>query len=227
MLTGRRYDAEEGAAAGLSQYVVDDGAGLTTALELADRIAGNAPQTNYAIVQALPRIAEADPGQGFLMESMMAAIAQGTTTPSSGCRTSSTPRDEGDRPVSAPGSPAASRPVVRPGDVVWTRPRRASRPPGWAGSWLAADQGHDVADRAALWRWSVADLDGFWAAVWDHFGVVDHGTRTAVLADRSMPGAVWFPDPVSTTPSRPCAATVSRATHLPCSAARSRAPTWT
>ena len=28
MLTGRRYDAEEGAAVGLSQYVVDDGAGL-------------------------------------------------------------------------------------------------------------------------------------------------------------------------------------------------------
>ncbi len=78
MLTGRRYDAEEGAAAGLSQYVVDDGAGLDTALELAARIATNAPQSNYAVVQALPRIAEADPGQGYLMESMMAAIAQGT-----------------------------------------------------------------------------------------------------------------------------------------------------
>ena len=42
MLTGRRYDAEEGAAVGLSQYVVDDGAGLESALELAGRIADNA-----------------------------------------------------------------------------------------------------------------------------------------------------------------------------------------
>lgn len=78
MLTGRRYDAEEGAAVGLSQYVVDDGAGLDKALELAGRIAGNAPQTNFAVIQALPRIAEAAPREGYFMEAMMAAIAQGT-----------------------------------------------------------------------------------------------------------------------------------------------------
>jgi len=78
MLTGRRYDAEEGAAVGLSQYVVDDGAGLDMAVELAGRITENAPQTNFAVIQALPRIAEANPREGYLMESMMAAIAQGT-----------------------------------------------------------------------------------------------------------------------------------------------------
>jgi enoyl-CoA hydratase/carnithine racemase len=78
MLTGRRYDAIEGHAVGLSQYVVDDGTGLDRALELAERIAQNAPQTNYAIVQALPRIAEANPREGYFMEAMMAAIAQGT-----------------------------------------------------------------------------------------------------------------------------------------------------
>jgi enoyl-CoA hydratase/carnithine racemase len=78
MLTGRRYDAAEGQAVGLSQYVVPDGAGRKTALELARRIAENAPQTNFAVVQALPRIAEANPRDGFLMESLMAAIAQGT-----------------------------------------------------------------------------------------------------------------------------------------------------
>ncbi len=78
MLTGRRYDAEEGYAVGLSQYVVDDGEGLKHALELAARVAQNAPQTNFAVVQALPRIAEANPREGYFMESMMAAIAQGT-----------------------------------------------------------------------------------------------------------------------------------------------------
>jgi enoyl-CoA hydratase/carnithine racemase len=78
MLTGRRYDAEEGVAVGLSQYVVEDGSGLERALELADRIAGNAPQTNFAVISALPRIAEANPREGYLMESLMAAINQGT-----------------------------------------------------------------------------------------------------------------------------------------------------
>lgn len=78
MLTGRRYDADEGAAAGITQYVVDDGTGFEFALGLARRISENAPQTNYAVVQALPRIAEANPREGYLMEAMMAAIAQGT-----------------------------------------------------------------------------------------------------------------------------------------------------
>jgi enoyl-CoA hydratase/carnithine racemase len=78
MLTGRRYDAEEGSAVGLSQYVVDDGTGLETAMALAARIADNATQTNFAVIQALPRIAESGPREGYFMEAMMAAIAQGT-----------------------------------------------------------------------------------------------------------------------------------------------------
>jgi (methylthio)acryloyl-CoA hydratase len=78
MLTGRRYDAIEGHAVGLSQYLVEDGTGFARALELAELIAQNSPQTNYAIVQALPRIAEANPREGYFMEAMMAAIAQGT-----------------------------------------------------------------------------------------------------------------------------------------------------
>jgi enoyl-CoA hydratase/carnithine racemase len=78
MLTGRRYDAQEGAAAGLSQYLVDDGTGLTASLKLAERIATNARATNFAVVQALPRIAEANPREGYFMEAMMAAMAQST-----------------------------------------------------------------------------------------------------------------------------------------------------
>lgn len=78
MLTGRRYDADEGAAVGLSQYVVDDGTSLAASMELAGRIAANAPQTNFAVVQALPLIAEASPREGYLMEAMMAAMAQST-----------------------------------------------------------------------------------------------------------------------------------------------------
>lgn len=78
MLTGRRYGAQDGAQVGFSQYVVADGEGLATAMELATKIAGNADQTNFAVVQALPRIAELTPGEGLFLESLMAAVAQGT-----------------------------------------------------------------------------------------------------------------------------------------------------
>ena len=76
MLTGRTYGAAEGAALNFSQYLVAAGAGMAEAMRLAEKVAGNAPMTNFAVLQALPRIVEADPNIGFLMESMMAAIAQ-------------------------------------------------------------------------------------------------------------------------------------------------------
>ncbi|NUS57920.1 MAG: crotonase/enoyl-CoA hydratase family protein [Streptomycetaceae bacterium] len=78
MLTGRVVDAEEGQALGLSQYLTEPGTGLDKALELATRIAGNAEITNFAVLQALPRIAEANPAEGYLLEALMAAVASGS-----------------------------------------------------------------------------------------------------------------------------------------------------
>jgi enoyl-CoA hydratase/carnithine racemase len=78
MLTGRVYGAEEGQALGLSHYLVEAGQGLTRALELAGRIALNAPITNFAVIHALPKIAEANPREGFMLEALMAAVAQGS-----------------------------------------------------------------------------------------------------------------------------------------------------
>ena len=85
--------------------------------------------------------------------------------------------------------------TVAAGDVLWRPPAdvlQTSRV-GQFCTWLADHRGVDVHDHESLWRWSVADLDGFWSAVWDYFGVADHGARTAVLAEHSMPGARWFP----------------------------------
>jgi acetoacetyl-CoA synthetase len=45
-----------------------------------------------------------------------------------------------------------------------------------------------------LWRWSVAELRDFWAAIWDYFGVEAEGARDPVLASAAMPGASWFPN---------------------------------
>jgi enoyl-CoA hydratase/carnithine racemase len=78
MLTGRTYGADEGLAMGLTQYVVEPGAGLAKGIELAQRIAGNAPMTNFAVTHVLPRIAESDPAAGYLAEALMSAVAQGS-----------------------------------------------------------------------------------------------------------------------------------------------------
>src|SRR5437660_2850150 len=61
MLTGRVYSATEGAAYGFSQYLTEDGNGLCEAMELAKRVARNAPWPKFAVLQALPMIAEANP----------------------------------------------------------------------------------------------------------------------------------------------------------------------
>ncbi|HMN94394.1 MAG TPA: crotonase/enoyl-CoA hydratase family protein [Hydrogenophaga sp.] len=76
MLTGRVYNAAEGERIGLSQYVVPQGTALDKALELAGRIATNAPMTNFALMHALPRIAEQPADHGLFTEALMASIAQ-------------------------------------------------------------------------------------------------------------------------------------------------------
>lgn len=76
MLTGRVYNAQDGERIGLAQYLVPKGTAFDKALELAKRVAQNAPLTNYALTHVLPRIAEQPADQGYITEAMMAAIAQ-------------------------------------------------------------------------------------------------------------------------------------------------------
>jgi enoyl-CoA hydratase/carnithine racemase len=76
MFTGRVYDAAEGEHIGLVQYRVPSGTALDKALELATRIASNAPLTNYALMHALPRIAEQPADHGLFTEALMSSIVQ-------------------------------------------------------------------------------------------------------------------------------------------------------
>ena len=50
-----------------------------------------------------------------------------------------------------------------------------------------------MADYGALWRWSVADLEGFWGAFAEFAGVRFHAPPRRVLTGTVMPGARWFP----------------------------------
>lgn len=59
--------------------------------------------------------------------------------------------------------------------------------------WLRTERGVDLADYWSLWRWSVSDLEGFWGAVAEFFGVRFHTGPQRVLGEEVMPGAEWFP----------------------------------
>jgi acetoacetyl-CoA synthetase len=60
--------------------------------------------------------------------------------------------------------------------------------------WLESERGLRFDGYEALWQWSVDDLDAFWRAIWDFFGVRADGEPSPVLASREMPGASWFPN---------------------------------
>jgi enoyl-CoA hydratase/carnithine racemase len=78
MMTGRVLDAAEGQQVGLSQYLVGADESLAKALALGERVAANLPMSNFAVMQALPRIADQSQSEGLFTESLMAAVAEST-----------------------------------------------------------------------------------------------------------------------------------------------------
>lgn len=85
--------------------------------------------------------------------------------------------------------------MTAPRPILWTpSPERAqaSRMAQFI-RWLETDRGLSFVDYPALWQWSVSDLDGFWSAIWEFFAIRASAPYSAVLAERRMPGAVWFP----------------------------------
>lgn len=59
--------------------------------------------------------------------------------------------------------------------------------------WLKERRGLELSDYDALWQWSVADLNGFWQAVWDFFDIPASAMAATPLGEEQMPGATWFP----------------------------------
>ncbi len=59
--------------------------------------------------------------------------------------------------------------------------------------WLAETRGIETGDYHDLWRWSVTDLEAFWASIWEFFDVQASEPYERVLGSRAMPGAQWFP----------------------------------
>ena len=58
--------------------------------------------------------------------------------------------------------------------------------------WLRATRGLSFDSYDALWRWSTTELEAFWQSIWDYFELQSPTPHTAVLTQRTMPGARWF-----------------------------------
>jgi len=58
--------------------------------------------------------------------------------------------------------------------------------------WLEERLGRSFGSYDELWAWSVEDVEGFWASIWDFFEVRASVPYERVLGRREMPGAEWF-----------------------------------
>jgi acetoacetyl-CoA synthetase len=85
--------------------------------------------------------------------------------------------------------------VVNEGDLLWTpgRERIEQSQLTQFMRWIERDRQRSFANYSELWQWSVTDIEGFWQAIWDYFHIESSTPYSRVLADRKMPGAVWFP----------------------------------
>ncbi|PGH51638.1 acetoacetate--CoA ligase [Streptomyces sp. Ru87] len=95
----------------------------------------------------------------------------------------------------APPTADPAQPLWRPGADRVDR-AAITRFQTWAADRHGAPRlvpGDPAASYAALHRWSVEDLPRFWQAVAEWFDVRFSAPYETVLADRSMPGARWFP----------------------------------
>jgi len=85
--------------------------------------------------------------------------------------------------------------MVETGDLMWQPPE------AWVADanitafarWLEKTRRLRFNDYQAMWRWSVDNLDDFWAAAWEYFDIEPSTPYDSVLGRREMPGAEWFP----------------------------------
>jgi acetoacetyl-CoA synthetase len=84
---------------------------------------------------------------------------------------------------------------VSEGDLLWS-PSDADRARANLTrymAWLREHRNLDLSSYDDLWAWSVGDVEGFWASMWDYFEVGHRPEGPVLPTRRTMPGARWFP----------------------------------
>lgn len=84
---------------------------------------------------------------------------------------------------------------IREGSLLWQPSDRVRATANLTHylNWLQETRGLHFSNYYSLWRWSVRDLSAFWGSMWEYGGVIASAPPRAVLAERHMPGAQWFP----------------------------------
>src|SRR5579859_1673196 len=87
------------------------------------------------------------------------------------------------------------RSAVREGQLLWTPTAAQVEDTNLSrfAKWLARERGLKFDSYEAMWKWSVSQIEDFWQAMWDYFGIQSSARHTRVLGKRTMPGAQWFP----------------------------------
>ncbi|HYI80419.1 MAG TPA: acetoacetate--CoA ligase [Thermoleophilaceae bacterium] len=79
--------------------------------------------------------------------------------------------------------------------TLWEPTEELKRGSALAGymEWLRTERDVPVETYDELWKWSVDEIESFWASIWDYFDVRAAEPYDSVLGSRAMPGAEWFP----------------------------------
>jgi acetoacetyl-CoA synthetase len=85
--------------------------------------------------------------------------------------------------------------MVTEGELLWTPSTEVIEQSNVVAfmHWLEDNKDLSFSDYDALWQWSVDSLEDFWQCMWEYFEVESPTAYTAVLEERVMPGAKWFP----------------------------------
>lgn len=84
MLTGRAMTARQAESVALVHYLTPPGEALAKAREVAGQVAGNAGFSNFAVINALPRMQDLSSEDGLFFEAYVAAAASATAEAKAG-----------------------------------------------------------------------------------------------------------------------------------------------
>ena len=84
--------------------------------------------------------------------------------------------------------------TVREGDLLWSPSEAFASASNMRHfiTWLRDERSLSFSTYDELWRWSVANIEEFWAAIWAFYRIRSSAPYARVLNSRSMPGARWF-----------------------------------
>jgi len=85
--------------------------------------------------------------------------------------------------------------AVQEGDLLWTPSREFVDQAQITLfiRWLGKTRSLSFEEYDDLWRWSVEDIDAFWAAVWAYFDILSDAPYDAVRSGPDMEHTRWFP----------------------------------